>query len=41
MEIIKICYLKSSNVPVIVGALGIIKKVTYKHIKKIIDNLSQ
>ena len=33
IEIKKICHLKTTTVPVIVGALGIIKKGTKKHTK--------
>ena len=34
------CYLKSTIVPVIVGALGMIKKGKDKHINKITGSLS-
>ena len=34
----KLCHLKTTPVPVIVGALGMIKKLVYKHIKKIIGS---
>ena len=41
IEILKMWHFKITTVLVIVGALGMIKKMTEKHIKKVSDSFSR
>ena len=40
IEIAKMCKMKAKTIPVIVGAIDIIKKGTQKYVNEILENLS-